>query len=99
MPTPRQIAKFILQGAAPERPLIVPIVFALGAKIENLSLRAYLENPTKISNALRQIRTHLRTDGVSCYFDPLLEMEALGIRSEWDAANQTRTIVYPEDVQ
>lgn len=82
--TPREILKSILQGNAPERPLVLPIVFALGAKIENLPLSAYLENPTKITNALRQIRRRLRTDGVSCYFDPLLEVEAFGfsIRAE-----------------
>lgn len=91
--------KSILQGAVPERPLLVPIVFALGAKIENLSFRAYLDNPTKITNALRQIRTQLRTDGVSCYFDPFLELEALGVQSNWDSTNQARTIFYPDDLQ
>lgn len=91
--------KSILQGSVPERPLIIPIVFALGAKIENLSLRAYLDSPTKITNALRQIRAQLRTDGVSCYFDPYLELEALGIGSHWGNTNQTRTIVYSDDVQ
>jgi len=70
--TPRQMMKSLLQENPQPRPLIVPIVFAIGAKIENLSFRAYLDNPTKISNALRQIRTQLRADGVACYFDPLL---------------------------
>jgi Uroporphyrinogen decarboxylase (URO-D) len=91
--------KSLLQGNPQPRPLIVPIVFALGAKIENLSFRAYLDNPTKISNALRQIRTQLRTDGVACYFDPLLEMEALGGTPEWDEANHTRSIRWPESAQ
>jgi uroporphyrinogen-III decarboxylase len=91
--------KSLLQGNPQPRPLIVPIVFALGAKIENLSFRAYLDNPTKISNALRQIRTQLRTDGVSCYFDPLLEAEALGGAPEWDEANQTCKIRWPEPAQ
>jgi hypothetical protein len=90
--TPRQIMKGLLQGNPQPRPLIVPIVFAWGAKIENLSFRAYLENPTKLSNALRQIRTQLKTDGVSCYFDPFLEAEALGGTPQWDEANQTRSI-------
>ncbi len=97
--TPRQIVKGLLQGNPQPRPLVVPIVFALGAKIENLSFRAYLENPTKISNALRQIRTQLRTDGVSCYFDSLLEAEALGGTPQWDEANQTRSIRWPESTQ
>ena len=97
--TPRQMIKGLLQGNRQARPLIVPIVFAPGARIENLSYRAYLDNPTKISNALRQIRTQFRTDGVSCYFDLLLEAEALGGVPEWDEANQARSIRWPESAQ
>jgi hypothetical protein len=95
--TPRQIVKDLLHGNPPPRPLIVPIVFALGAKIESLPLRTFLDNPTKISNAIRQVRTHLRTDGVSCYFDPHLELEALGVAPQWDAASQTATLLWPDD--
>ena len=97
--TPRQMMKSLLQGNRQARTLIVPIVFSLGARIENLSYRAYLDNPTKISNALRQIRTQLRTDGVSCYFDPLLEAEALGGTPQWDESNQTCSIRWPESAQ
>ena len=97
--TPRQMIKGLLQGNRQARPLIVPIVFALGARIENLSYRAYLDNPTKISNALRQIRTQFRTDGVSCYFDSLLEAEALGGAPKWDETNQARSIRWPESAQ
>jgi hypothetical protein len=94
--TPRQVTKGLLQGNPQPRPLIVPIVFSLGAKVENLPFDAYLDSPTKISNALRQIRTQLRTDGVSCYFDPLLEAEALGGAPQWDEGSQSRTIRWPE---
>ena len=97
--TPRQMMKSLLQGNRQARTLIVPIVFSLGARIENLSYRAYLDNPTKISNALRQIRTQLRTDGVSCYFDLLLEAEALGGTPQWDESNQTCSIRWPESAQ
>ena len=91
--------KGLLQGNPQPRPLIVPIVFSLGAKIENLPFDAYLDNPTKISNALRQIRTQLRSDGVSCYFDPFLEAEALGGAPQWDDANQNRSIHWPGAAQ
>ena len=89
----------LLQGNPQTRPLIVPIVFSLGAKIENLPFRAYLDNPTKISNALRQIRTQLKTDGVSCYFDPLLEVEALGGTPQWDETNQNRIVRWTQPAQ
>jgi len=79
----RQIFQDILQGGAPARPLFAPIAFALASRVENLPLRSFLGNPTKICNALRQIRGPLQTDAVTCYFDPLLEVEALGATIEW----------------
>ncbi len=96
---PRQILRDLLQGSVPRRPLFVPIVFALGARVENLSPRAFLENPTKISNALRQIRGPLRSDGVSCYFDPLLEAEALGGTLEWGSERAPATLRWAAESQ
>jgi hypothetical protein len=91
----RRAAKDLLQGIAPPRPLFLPIAFSIGARIENLPLRSYLSNSTKIVNALRQIRTHLRSDGATCYFDPCLEAEALGATLDWDAAGQRPTLRWP----
>jgi hypothetical protein len=93
--TPRQILKGLLQGAPPPRPLFLPIVFSLGAKVENLPLRAFLCNATKITNSLRQIRTHLRSDGVACHFDPFLEAEALGATLQYSAEDQPPTLRWP----
>jgi hypothetical protein len=77
-PTPRQLAKGLLNGVEPQRPLFLPIVFSLGAKVENVPLGTFLCNPSKISSSLKQMRSALGTDGVACYFDPYLEVEALG---------------------
>ena len=96
---PRQAVKGLLQGIAPSRPLLLPIVFSLGARIENLPLRNFLSNPTKIASALRQIRTHLRSDGVTCYFDPFLEVEALGGALDWDAEGQQASLRWPQPGQ
>lgn len=76
--TPRQVAKGLLNGNLPLRPLLLPIVFSLGAKVENVPLSAFVNNPTKIVSALRQMQNHLQADGVTCNFDPYLEVEALG---------------------
>lgn len=76
--TPRQMAKGLLNGVVPPRPLFLPIVFSLGAKVESVPLGTFLGNPAKISSALRQMRGPLGTDGVASYFDPYLEVEALG---------------------
>jgi uroporphyrinogen decarboxylase len=82
----------MLQGVPPSRPLLLPIVFSLGTRLENLSLRAFLANPTRIASALRQIRTVLALDGVCCYFDPYLEAEALGCEVKWNADDSSRVL-------
>jgi Uroporphyrinogen decarboxylase (URO-D) len=93
--TPRQIVKNLLQGIAPPRPLFLPVVFARGARIENLPLREFVSSPQKLFNSLRQIRAHLRSDGITCYFDPFLEAETLGAVVEWDAAGARASLRWP----
>jgi uroporphyrinogen-III decarboxylase len=95
---PSEIVKGILQGVAPPRPLFLPIVFSHAARIDNVPLRAFLTNPTKISNSLRQLRARLRGDGITCYFDPLLEAEALGANLEWGAEDRPPTVHWPEHI-
>lgn len=76
--TPRQMAKALLNGELPSRPLFLPIAFSLGAKVENVPLASFLSAPAKIVSSSRQMRGHLRADAAVCYFDPYLEVEALG---------------------
>ena len=97
--TPRDALKGLLQGISPERPLFLPIIFALGAKIENTPLPAYLTNPTKISSAQRQIRARVHSDGVSCYFDPNLEAEALGATIEWPTNDAPPKLHWPQNLR
>jgi Uroporphyrinogen decarboxylase (URO-D) len=93
------MVKRLLQGIAPPRPLFLPIVFSPGARVENQPLAAYLSNPTKICNAQRQLRGALRTDGFSCYFDPFLEVEALGGTLQWGAADQAPAVRWPHGAE
>jgi len=97
--TPRQIAKGLLLGVAPARPLFLPILFSVGARVENIPLRSYLADPTKIANAQRQIRGPLRSDGVMCYCDPHLEAEALGATIQWEQADQCSSLKWPGDAE
>ncbi len=94
-PTPRHMAKGLLSGILPPRPLLLPIVFSLGAKIENVARSTFLHNPTKIVSALRQVRSHLQVDGVACYFDANLEVEALGARLEHKSGDEPPAIHWP----
>jgi hypothetical protein len=96
--TPRLMIKGLLDGISPPRPLFLPIVFSHAAAIANLPLRIFLSNPTKIVNSLRQIRAHLRADGITCYFDPYLEAEALGAVLGWDAEGRAEPPRWPQDV-
>ncbi|MGD0957622.1 MAG: uroporphyrinogen decarboxylase family protein [Candidatus Acidiferrales bacterium] len=93
--TPREIVKGLLQGGAPPRPLLLPIVFSHAARVENMPLRTFLGNPTKISNSLRQIRGRLRSDGIACYFDPFLEAEALGATLQWTSDDGPPSLHWP----
>jgi uroporphyrinogen-III decarboxylase len=93
--TARQILKALLQGNAPARPLFLPIVFSHGARIENMPLSVFLTNPTKITNALRQIRGRLRSDGMTCYFDPFLEAKALGAEVRWSEEDRSPVLIWP----
>jgi len=93
---PEEIVKGLLEGVAPPRPLFLPIVFRHAARLENVPLRSFLTNPTKISNSLRQVRTRLRSDGVTCYFDPFLESEALGAQVEWPTDDRPPSLWWPE---
>lgn len=85
---PHELLKRILQGTALPRPLFLPIVFSHAARVENLRFPAFLTNPTKITQGLRQIHAHLQSDGLTCYFDPYLEIEALGGILEWGSGEQ-----------
>ena len=93
---PEEIVKGLLEGVAPPRPLFLPIVFRHAARLENVPLRSFLTNPTKISNSLRQVWTRLRSDGVTCYFDPFLESEALGAKVEWPTDDRPPSLWWPE---
>ena len=93
------MVKRLLQGIAPPRPLFLPVVFSPGARVENQPLSAFLANPTKICNAQRQLRGPLRTDGFSCYFDPFLEVEALGATLQWGAADQPPAVRWPQGAE
>src|ERR1700733_5972374 len=81
--TPRGMIKALLRGELPPRPLLMPAIFSLGSRLENLPLRDFQRNPTKIANALRQIHSVLKVDGPGCYFDPFLGGGALGGKLDW----------------
>ena len=67
--------------------------------MENIPYQAYSESATKITNSLRQIHGRLRSDGVTCFFDPYLEAEALGATIDWGAASGVSQLSWPSPQQ
>jgi hypothetical protein len=82
MTSPSALKKALLAGERPLRPLLLPAIFSLGARLQNVALPEYQSNPTKIANALRQISGTLKADGLSCC-PGMLEAEAIGCEREW----------------
>jgi hypothetical protein len=57
--------------------LFVPLIFSFGAKIEDLPLDVFLDDPTKISNSLRTINSFLNVDGIVCSGNDRMLADAL----------------------
>ena len=81
--SPRVVLKRWIRGEALSRPLLMPIIFSLGSRMQSMKICDFLANPTKICQSLQQIRATLKVDGLACYFDSYLEAEALGCTREW----------------
>lgn len=81
--SPRRSVKAFVRGEAPAGPWLFPILFSIGSRLESLAPREFYSNPTKIASALRQIRATLKVDGLACYFDTVLEAEAVGCSVDW----------------
>jgi hypothetical protein len=86
---PRSIVKALIEGKPPARRLFIPLIFTLAAKLEDVPLSNFVRNPTKIANSLVAVYQRLRLDGVTCYFDLLLIIEALGCRLDWSTSPPT----------
>lgn len=67
----------------PARTLFMPLFFAAAAKVAGLTPEKFYNNPTKISNGLRQLQGPLRCDILACYVDQTLLAEALGATLNW----------------
>jgi len=87
MPVP--IVKALIQGNPPVRRLFVPLIFSLAAKLEDIPLSTFVSNPTKIANSLFALYQRLHPDGVTCYFDLFMLVEALGGSLDWSEDSPT----------
>ena len=86
---PVQVVKALIQGKPPERRLFVPLIFSLAAKLEDIPLSTFVGNPTKIANSLVALYQRLHPDGVTCYYDLFMLVEALGGSLDWSEVSPT----------
>src|SRR5438132_11091673 len=81
---PRSIIRALIRGQPAARPLFLPVIFTLAARLEDIPLPTFVRNPTKISNALTAIHRSLKTDGMTSYFDLSVVADGPGGELEWN---------------
>ena len=72
-----------MQAANPGRPVFVPIIYRLAARIEQTPLLDMVSDPTSYTNVLDGAYKLLGPDAIITNFDPSLEPEAFGCRVDW----------------
>lgn len=66
-----------------DRPVFVPFVYGLAAKISQLSLQEMVSDASCYTNSLEEAYKLLKYDGIVNSFDSTLEAEAFGCELEW----------------
>ena len=80
----REAFRRTMQAANPGRPVFVPIVYRLAARIEQMPLADMVADPTSYANVLEGASKLLRSDAIVTNFDPSLEAEIFGCRADWE---------------
>jgi len=80
---PKKILQTCIEFGSLRRPLFIPLIFSYGARAQQLDLRAFYEDPTKIANNIFRAWNYFRYDGLINYLDTTLELEALGCKVTW----------------
>lgn len=82
--TPKEVVRVLVkQGEYPETPLVIPLIFSLGAKAEEIAPADFFYNATKITNSLARMHSFLGGDGVVVHSNASLEAEAIGCKLDW----------------
>jgi uroporphyrinogen decarboxylase len=72
-----------MQAANTGRPVFVPIVYRLAARIEQTPLLDMVSDPTSYANVLEGSWKLLNQDAIVTNFDPSLEAEIFGCQADW----------------
>lgn len=71
----------------------LPLVCSLAARIEAVSIKTMLNNPTKMANSLQKTQRLFGYDGIFNIIDSSLEAEACGCQLNWDDENKMPQVV------
>lgn len=82
--TPREKVRRLAKGRPVDSGAIVfPLANAVGARIEELDLRAFLTNPTKLTKGLTELNDAIKADAIVCCCAAALEAEGAGAKVSW----------------
>jgi hypothetical protein len=81
--------------------LFIPLIFSFGAALEDMPLKEFLRDATKLSNTLRTLQNYFQVDGIVCYADTTVLAESLGCRLSNDRYPQVVEPLgrFPEDFE
>jgi len=82
--TSQQEIRNLIKGKLPLKPLFMPLIFSVAARVEDIPVSVFVSNPTKLVSAAREIQRFLGTQSVVAYFDTKLEAEACGCRVSYE---------------
>jgi hypothetical protein len=68
--------------ARASQPIFLPLAFSVARQMEGIDWPEAAEEPALMAHALKQARTLLKADGLVCWFDSWLEVEAAGVRPQ-----------------
>lgn len=82
--TPREKVRRLVKGRPVDPGAIVfPLAHAVGARIEELDLLAFLTNASKLTKGLKELHDAIKADAIVCCCAAAMEAEGAGAKVSW----------------
>jgi hypothetical protein len=89
----RDAFKSTLQVRHTGRPVFVPFIYGLAARIEQVELADMVLDPTYYANLLEGAHNLLKSDAIITNFDPSLEAEIFGGQVDWKSQYELPEVI------
>lgn len=97
-----QFLSALADKESPDRPLVMPVVYGLAARLNGCSLHSYLTSAQILADCQLATSKRLGFDAVYAYADNSVDAEALGAELDWPEGLYPRVVrpvlAAPEDV-